>query len=297
MDFDFKPELVNEPITKTPKDQTSSKLRPKDFVINTLTSILIIVVMGLINGFIDSEFKFQLMFTWGIGLLVIANWIGGIGFAYTMRKNGIGLAMQQDDYITAENKKQEAFAKIKDYVSAQKLLDKKIEEDYLYRKSVLENNIAKQIQHKMPDGKMWKQGQALPDKTRAKIKIMVALLERMEPERISLVELSEKEASTVPKSIFRVQKDPTTTGAKWFATKGLSKMLWFALMPILLSVLAGALSGGAAFKSFMMIAGTLAFMIFNGGYAFATAYDAVARKGVDRSNRITRILKIITDNQ
>ena len=297
MDFDFKPELINEPITKTPKDETKSKLRPKDFVINTITSILIIVVMGLINGFIDSEFKFTIMFTWGIGLLVVANWIGGIGLSYTMRKNGISLAMQRTDYITAENKKQEAFANIKDYTAAQKILDKKIDDDYLYRKSVLESNIAKQIQHKMPEGQIWKQGQPLPEKTRPKIKVMVALLDRMEPERISLVELSERETSTVPKSIFRIQKDPTTTGAKWFATKGLSKMIWFALMPILLSVLAGALTGGAAFKSFMMIAGTLAFMIFNGGYAFASAYDAVSTKGIERLRRISWILSIVTDNQ
>ena len=36
---------------------------------------------------------------------------------------------------------------------------------------------------------------------------------------------------------------------------------------------------GRRFKSFMMIAGTLAFMIFNGGYAFASGLDAVSKKG------------------
>lgn len=279
------------------KNTENKKIRPKDYIINTISAIIILSVMALLNGFVDGSFKFDLAFSWGIGVLVIVNWIGGIAFSYTMRKNGIGLGMGTAKYIAAEAEKQIAFDKIKDYTVSQKLLNKKIDDDFTYRKQILESNIAKLIQHKMPKGEVWKQGALLPKKTRPKIKLMVMILERMEPAQIDLMQLGENETSSIPKSMFTIQKDPTITGAKWFAQKGALKGISFLITPLIMTILAGALTGRAAFKSFMMIAGTLAVMIFNGAYAFASAYDAVTTKGIDRLKRISRILSIVTDNQ
>ena len=287
---DFRTEM--DDILKN-SNQQQKKIAPRDIALNAFSSVLIIIVLALGNGFVDGEFRYEQVFAWNMGILIVFNWIGGTALSYSMRQNGIKLAQITDNYIDADKDMRLEFAKISDYTAAQKTLDKKIDEDFVYRKYIIEGNIAKLVKHKMPEGTDWKQGKDLPPKTPAKVKLMARYLDKMMPPKISLIELSEKETSRMPKSIFDVPMDPTITGSQWFIRKGLGKVVIFSIGPIILSILAGALSGGAAFKSFLMIMGTLSIMLFMATVSFASAYNAVVQKGVDRLRRITRIIKLI----
>lgn len=276
------------------KPQESGKIGTRDIVINIISSIIILIVVSIANGFMSSDFKYEQIFTWNMGLLVVVNWTCGIAFTYTLRQIGITMATATKPYQEALREEQEAFDSIKDYAEAQERLDDQIARDFEYRKKVLEDNIAKLVQHKLPQGKVWKQGQPLPDKTRPKIKRMARYLERMTPPTISLIQLGETETAKVPKSLFDLPTDPTSTGAEWFAKKGMGKLVFFAVVPILLSLIASSLVGGATFGSFMIIAGTLGAMLFNGGRSLSVSYYGVIKGGIQRLKRITRIIKLVS---
>lgn len=294
MDSEQKVDLINEnDILNNNRSVSVGKTTPKDVIMNALSAVLFFVVVVFCNLFLDGNIEYTQVFTWNLGILVIINWVCGLMITFCLRQSGISSAKLTKVYTEAENEKDEAFKKISDFSSAQKKLNEMIAKDFEDRRTELEETISKLVAFRM-NGETWRIGDKLPKKTHPKIKRLKYKLEHMTPPIISLSELAQSEASYKSKGIYDLPDNPDHTGAKWFLLKGGSKIAWFAVGPIVLSILAGALVGGFTLGSVVTIIGTLAIMIFNGARAYTVAYSQVTKKGVDRFKQIVRIINSIT---
>lgn len=280
------------------KKTVSMKTRPKDIVLNALSAVLIFVVVFLCNLFISPEFHYEQIYSWNFGLLVVVNWVCGILITYFLRKSGINTAKMTKPYIESEIEKAQAFDKITDFETAQKKLNEKIEKDFDMRRSELENAIAKLVRPFMPKDENgvtieWTIGKPLPPKTPLRIRKMEIRLRKMTPSQLSLVALVQSEATFTTKSLYDVRTAPDKTGAVWFASKGGGKIGWFAVAPVVLSVLANGLSGGVSISNIVSTVGIVAVMLFNAAREYSISYASVAKYGVERNKQIVKIINSI----
>lgn len=297
MELENKVDLLDEnALLEKNKTVKIGKTTPKEVIMNLLSAVLFFTVVVFCNLFLDGELHYAQIFTWNLGILVVINWVCGLMITFCMRQSGISSAKLTKNYKEAEEEKNEAFKLITDFSHAQKVLNELIEKDFEDRKNELERTISKLVAFRMEDGKTWKIGDKLPKKTHPKIHALKHTLEHMTPPTISLAQLAQSEASYKSTGIYDIPNAPDHTGAKWFIVKGGSKIAWFAIGPVVLSILAGALVGGFTLGSVVTIIGTLAIMIFNGARAYATAYSQVSKRGVDRFKQIVRIIKNLNNN-
>lgn len=282
--------------------KVSAKTTPKDIVLNALSAVLVMAVVMLCNLFITDNFEYHQLYNWNFGLLVVINWVCGIMMTYFLRKSGINSAKLTPDYIKSEDEKQAAFSKIEDYHEAQKVLNRKIEEDFDLRRSDLENAIAKLVKPKMPKDENgnsieWHIGDPLPKKTHIRVRIMEKKLARMTPPVISLVSLAQSEATYNTGSLYEVKPSPERTGSLWFVKKGSTKVGWFAVAPVVLSLLSNGLAGGITIGNIVSTIGIIAVMLFNAAREYSNAYASVAHYGVDRNRQIVQIINSILKNK
>lgn len=280
------------------KKTVSMKTRPKDIVLNALSAVLIFVVVLLCNLLISPEFHYEQIYSWNFGLLVIVNWVCGILIMYFLRKSGINTAKMTKPYIESEIEKAQAFDKITDFEAAQKKLNEKIEKDFDMRRSELENAIAKLVRPFMPKDENgvteeWTIGKPLPKKTPLRIRKIEIRLRKMTPSQLSLVALVQSEATFTTKSLYDVRIAPDKTGAVWFASKGGGKIGWFAVAPVVLSVLANGLIGGVSISNIVSTVGIVAVMLFNAAREYSISYALVAKYGVERNKQIVKIINSI----
>ena len=278
--------------------RVSTKTTPKDIILNAFSAILVMAVVALCNLLISEDFEYRQLFSWNFGLLVVVNWICGIMMTYFLRQSGINSAKLTPEYIKSEDEKQEAFSKIEDYHEAQKRLNRKIEEDFDLRRLDLESAIAKLVKPKMPKDENgnaleWHIGDPLPRKTHVRVKIMNKRLERMTPPVISLVSLAQSEATYNTSSLYEVRPAPERTTTGWFVKKGTFKVGWFAIAPVVLSLLANGLVGGITIGNIVSTVGIIAVMLFNAAREYTVSYASVARFGVDRNRQIVQIINSI----
>ena len=275
----------------------SNKATPKDVILNGLSAIAVMAVVLLCNLFITPDFHYEQLYSWNFGLLIVINWACGIVMTYFLRQSGINSAKMTAPYVDSEKDKQEAFKKIDDYQSAQERLDKLIETDFAHRKKNLELAIAKLVKHLMPEGEEWDIGKELPKKTPGRVKKMAKRLKRMTPPEISLVALAQSEASYNINSLYDVRPSPEKTGTLWFVRKGSGKVGWFAVAPVVLSVLANGLTGGITLSNIVQTVGIVGVMLFNAAREYTLSYASVARFGVDRNRQIVQIINSVTRAQ
>lgn len=272
----------------------SNKTTPKDLILNGLSAVAVMAVVMLCNLLITPEFHYERIYSWNFGLLIVVNWVCGIMVTYFLRQSGINTAKLTEAYVSSEKAKQEAFAKIEDYHAAQVRLDKLIEEDFDARRRNLEDAIAKLVRPKLPGGVDWHIGDPLPKGTHVRIRKMKKRLDRMTPPQISIVALAQSEASYSLNSLYDVRPSPERTGTLWFVRKGGGKIGWFAVAPIVLSLLANGLMGGVTIANIVSTVGIIGVMIFNAAREYTLSYASVARFGVDRNRQIVQIINEVT---
>lgn len=280
---------------KTQNSRLSGKIMPKDFFINAFSTLLIMGVTALINLFISPEVEYTQKFTWTFSILLVVNWIAGVVSTYFSRRSAIDHARLLPEYISSESKKQEAFKKIGKIAVAQKLLDQKMMDDFIDRREALCAALAKLLEPKMPkneDGtvKEWKLGDPLPDKAPKKAKKLKKTIETMTPSHISLFSLSESEVTYSTASLYDIPANPEKTGSLWFVRKGVGKVGWFAIWPILLSIICDGLAVGITIGNVVYTLGVMGAMLFNIAREYALSYYVVSHVGIARNNRITSIL-------
>lgn len=294
--------LLTENLLDGKKKVVSNKTTPKDIILNAISALLVMVVVTLCNIFISGEFQYEQLKSWSFGLLVVVNWICGIMMTYFTRQSAINTAKSTQDYVSSEEAKQDAFLKIEDYPTAQRILNVLIDEDFDLRRSDLELAIAKLVRPKMPkkeDGTVeeWCLGKPLPKHTHIKVRRMLYKLERMTPPSISLAGLVQSEATYKTDSLYEVRPSPARTGTMWFAKKGAGKVIGFAAAPVIFSILGNGLTGKITLENIVSAAGILGWMLFNAAREYTIAYASVARYGVDRNKQIVQIINTILKKQ
>lgn len=289
-DFSFnEKELFQE------KKTVSGKVTPKDVILNALSAVLCLVVVVLCNLFISGEFHYQQIFNWNFGITVIVNWVCGIIVTYSLRQSGINTAKMTKNYILAEQEKDEAFNKITDFNVAQKRLNQKIQEEFELTRNELESVIAKLVKPYTDSEADWKIGQPLPKKTHLNVRRLKYKLEHMTPPILSLNALAQSEASYNTRGLYDVPSAPDSTNTAWFVKKGAGKIGWFAIAPIVLSILANGLVIGISLGNIVSVIGIITVMLFNAARSYTIAYQAVSTKGVARFKQIVKIINSITD--
>lgn len=278
----------------------SGKITPKDLLLNALSIVAINIVAIVCNLLITPEVHYTQIFGWNFRLMLVVNWIFGIAMTYFSRQSGINTAKLTDKYKDSEQDKQDAFGLVKDIHQAQKRLNELIKQDFEMRVKNLEEAIATLVAPKMPkdeSGKavQWKIGDPLPKKTHRKVKKMKKRLESMTPPEISLVSLVQSEASYDVTSLYDIRPAPEKTGALWFARKSVGKLGWFAVFPVILSIIANGLAVGITIGNVVYTVGIVAVMLFNSAREYAYSYAIVSRYGVDRNKQIVRILETVSE--
>lgn len=272
----------------------SLKPQVKSLALNILSAVLFFVIALFCNLFLDGDFHYEQIFSWNMGLLVLVNWVCGIAISYLMRQSGINSAKLTPNFIKSEEIKGKRLAEIKNLSLAQRKLNYLIAKDFEDRRNELEATISNLIKHLMPDGVEWKFGNKLPKGTHLNVRKMHLQLKYMIPPSPSLSALAQREASYSSASPFDVQKEVDKTGFDWFIKKAGGKLGWFALAPIVLSIIASMLIyGEVSLGSITTVIGILAIMIFNAAKAYTTAYYDVSVLGVARNEQIVKIVDTV----
>lgn len=279
-------------VTKELNDK-KEKTTSKDVVLNFLSAVAFYFVVVICNVFMSQNGQIKVewndLLNWNIGLLTIVNWVGGIVITYCTRQSGINRAKLTEKYVKSDEEKDAAIEGIKDIAAAQKALDEKILADFEARKEACRKFIENVLQK---DVKSYSVGDKLPKGTPFKIRIMAYRLKRMVPPEISLVELSVSNgAGYRQKGLYNLIEEPDKTGAKWFITKAGGKIGWFAIAPIVMSLVTSSLVFGVNWQGVVTVLGTLAIMVFNAFKSYSTAFYAVKTKGVARNKQIVRIVE------
>lgn len=282
------------------------KPQVKTLILNVLSAVLFFIIALFCNLFLDGDFHYAQIVSWNMGLLVLVNWVCGVAISYLMRQSGINSAKLTKEYIASEEKKSTTFAKIKNYTLEQRKLNYLIAKDFEARHNELEASIASLVKHLMPENENWKFGDKLPkwklkfhplrlqQGTHLNVRKLHHQLKYMIPSSLSLTSLAQNEASFVFAGAFDLPKPVDKTGAEWFVKKAGGKLGWFALAPIVLSVIASMLIfGKVTLGSVATVVGIFAIMIFNAAKAYATAYYDVSILGVSRNSQIERIIETV----
>lgn len=270
------------------------KPQVKTLILNVLSAVLFFIIALFCNLFLDGDFHYAQIFSWNMGLLVLVNWVCGVAISYLMRQSGINSAKLTKEYIASEEKKSATFAKIKNYTLEQRKLNYLIAKDFEARHNDLEASIASLVKHLMPENEDWRFGDKLPKGTHLNVRKLHLNLKYMIPSSLSLTSLAQNEASFVFAGAFDLPKPVDKTGVEWFVKKAGGKIGWFALAPIVLSVIASMLIfGKVTLGSVSTVIGIFAIMIFNAAKAYATAYYDVSILGVSRNSQIEKIIETV----
>lgn len=270
----------------------------KGLITNLLSAILFFLVTIFCNLFLDGEFEYSQIFSWNIGLLVLINWVCGITISFCLRQSGINSAKLTKSVMIAEKNKVNAFNTITDFAFAQRKLNYLSAVDFENRRIALADSIGNLVKHLMPEGEKWGYGKKLPPKTPLKIHNYLWHLKKMTPQTPSLTGLAQYEGSFSTRGAYEIAPAVDKTGIRWFVTKAGGKIGWFALAPIILSIMASMLvSGEVTLGSIVTAIGTLAIMMFNGGKAYTGAYYDVTIKGVARDEHIVRVIESVNKSQ